>query len=53
MLPTMKVRHHHLVITIVVACLPQHLHMNEFDMFKGNKLHGALIPVVPLFFSIV
>ena len=49
----MRIVNHHLIITIIVSSLPSHLHMTEFEVLKGNKLHSCRIQVVPLFFSIV
>lgn len=49
----MRIVNHHLIIEIIVSCLPSHLHMTEFERIKENKLHSYYIQVVPLFFSIV
>ena len=49
---TMKVINHHLIITVIISCLPSQLHLTEFELIKGNKLHSHCIQVVPLFFSI-
>ena len=51
--PDVKIEGNKLFITIVVSCLPQHLHSTELDILNSYRLQNFTINVIPFFASIV